>query len=917
MKKFLLVVVFLVLTGGGVYFYYLYLQKQKSIDVWHLPPSGAIWIYETNQTVFSWNRLITRPYWANMESLPFFNSLKNQFETLDSIAGKGGNIDKMLRNNPLLISCHLTSKNEFDYVFYFKMREASHHSLVRDVLAGFSKQEGHQLTTRELAGYKINEIINKKAGVVFSYIFINDHFVGSFAPILIEEVIRNLNNNSKNSFFANHPVFANLNKIETDDGNLYIDAGRLFQFLGVFTGKDNSSIKHLSQLASSIYLDIETENNFLLFNGTSHAPADSGYFISTFQNQKSGSFNLSAMVPYKTAALFKYSFSDPARWQNSLNKYWQRNNSSFYQTRLKFEKENELSLSSFVSWMGDGVGLALMESINPDNPDKLVYLSANDLNEGLKRFNRLAEWSAEQKGDTVYVEDFGGYRISMIDIANTPEMMFGPQFSGFEQSYFTSFGKYIILSNSSNSLKNLLTDIENENVWGKSIKHTRFLENTLPESNISLIINTERCWNTILQKLDPEWRSIFQQYAPQLKKLEFLAVQFNQVDNRYYSSIIIEINKEPVPERSNDQLAIQQQVITDAPIITKPYIVRNHNDKSMEVVLQDSTNQIYLISKNGEVLWKLKLQKPIVGDIRQIDFYRNGKLQYLFADDQSIKLIDRNGDFVPGFPMHFPDSINIQTLSVIDYDNSRRYRMLISDTRGNLYLYSMGKENLEGWTPLSVNSKVAFPPEHFRVRGRDCMVAVEKKGIVHLLTRRGEYYDGFPLNLNAEMDSPMFFENGGSLKDSKFHVINNNGVILQFNLLGKTINSTQLYKPSRETKFMICPDISKQTYVVARQDFNRLTLMDRKGDAIFEKDYITSDNLSVQYYHFSMDNKIFAVTDKIQEFTYIYDASGQLINYQPLESSFEIGLIYSEAQKKFHVYSCYENRFTVSSFNRK
>jgi hypothetical protein len=215
-----------------------------------------------------------------------------------------------------------------------------------------------------------------------------------------------------------------------------------------------------------------------------------------------------------------------------------------------------------------------------------------------------------------------------------------------------------------------------------------------------------------------------------------------------------------------------------------------------------------------------------------------------------------------------------------------------------------------------LNGKVAFPPEHIRVRGRDFLVAVENKGMVHVVNRRGEPYQGFPLNLNADMLSPMFFENVGTFNDSRFSVVNQNGVVLQFNLNGRTANSTQLYKPSRETKFLICPDAARQTFVIARQDYNRLSLLDRKGDLLFEKDYVTSRNLAVQYYHFSMDNKIFAVTDKIQEFTYLYDGSGQLISSQPLESGFEVGIYYSESQRRYQVYSCYGNQFTISTFYR-
>ena len=57
----------------------------------------------------------------------------------------------------------------------------------------------------------------------------------------------------------------------------------------------------------------------------------------------------------------------------------------------------------------------------------------------------------------------------------------------------------------------------------------------------------------------------------------------------------------------------------------------NHNDRqNKEVIVQDNANNLYLINKEGVRLWKVKLSDKILGDVYQVDYYRNGKLQYLF-----------------------------------------------------------------------------------------------------------------------------------------------------------------------------------------------------------------------------------------------------------------------------------------------
>ena len=59
-------------------------------------------------------------------------------------------------------------------------------------------------------------------------------------------------------------------------------------------------------------------------------------------------------------------------------------------------------------------------------------------------------------------------------------------------------------------------------------------------------------------------------------------------------------------------------------------LVKNHYTQKWEIAVQDENLNLYLISSEGEILWKRKLQEAVIGSIRQIDLFKNNKLQLLF-----------------------------------------------------------------------------------------------------------------------------------------------------------------------------------------------------------------------------------------------------------------------------------------------
>ena len=174
----------------------------------------------------------------------------------------------------------------------------------------------------------------------------------------------------------------------------------------------------------------------------------------------------------------------------------------------------------------------------------------------------------------------------------------------------------------------------------------------------------------------------------------------------------------------------------EAPVLSEMSLVKNHYSQKWEIAVQDEDLNLYLISSEGEILWKRKLQEAILGTIRQIDLFKNNKLQLLFNTKSKLFLIDRKGRDVGNYPMALKQKTSLP-LSLFDYEKNRNYRILLSCGKQH-YMYDKNGKIINGWKLTQTKSKALYPAEHFVVGGRDYILLAEENGKLNILNRRGE-----------------------------------------------------------------------------------------------------------------------------------------------------------------------------------
>ena len=913
-KHIFFISLFLMLCVGG-YFLYQYWNASQKANVWDLVPESAILVLESTKSVENWNEIQSKAVWQNLEQIPYYAGIRTKVELLDSLSGQQGRLHQLLQSKPFVFSVHRISKQELDYVFFVPLDDLTDLEVVNTLVKEYQARDDFKFQTRIYQDITIHEAVNQEYEEVFSYLIHQGHFIGSFTPFLVEDVIRNVSGQSKNSFAMTNPKMFEVARLDNDQGNMYINIEKLPQMLSAFMEeKISPEIASLGKLATSAFLDIKVSDEKILLNGFTLTDQQEVPYLESVGGWQGGGFGLESILSNDVAVLYHLTFADPESWHGQLRSYWNQHDQPQSKTWNQMKQELDWDPLNLISLQRDELGLAVLGTVEDEKPERLIYLYSDELGPTMEQLNLVAQKAADSEGVDVYKESFAQKEITQINIPQFPAKLWGDLFKGFEQCFFMPVGNYMVISSSIPGLKRLEQAVEAEETWGKSIVRSEFLNNALQEANLSLYVNLPKTWNMLNQHLSDDWQSFLDLYSNTFNNFELLAIQFSDIGDKFYTSGVITYNAQSTEVEATPMFSNNQQVYTESPIISKPFVVTNHNNGSREVLLQDSMKHLYLIGSQGRMLWRDSLKSTIRGGVSQIDYYSNNKLQYLLATETEIHIIDRNGNPIEGYPITVPTNTKLRHVGVIDYDNSGRYRFITSDESGRVFMFNKKGELLDGWNPKALPDQLLFAPEHIRIRGRDCIIAVLENGQVHILNRRGDPYPGFPIDLQGTAEGPLYIDKGTDFSNTLFNAVTRNGLIVKFDLNGKVSERQQLLKPTTDTYFQLCLDPMKRHYVIKRQNANRLGILNRKGEVLFEKDYLSTADLIVQYYLLGSNHSIYAVTDPVQQFTYFYNQQGELINSTPIESANEIAMLYFESQRQHQIYSVYDSKFALLSF---
>ena len=422
-----------------------------------------------------------------------------------------------------------------------------------------------------------------------------------------------------------------------------------------------------------------------------------------------------------------------------------------------------------------------------------------------------------------------------------------------KQNYASIIENKLVISNSKNSLEKIIINISNSSTIKNENKFSQSFENIPEKSNYLKVYNLKNSKEKTLESLNIS-----------NKKFPFMINHTRLDDNIVYNSFSV---IKSIEENKKNGINLDYSFKTDNPINLTPKFVTNYVTKKNEIITQDINNILYLISLDGKLIWKENIGSKIIGEIHQIDLYKNGRLQYAFNTDSDFQIIDKNGNQVKKIK-----NKNTLGLTVFDYDKLKNYRFLLFDNE--IKILDSKMKNVKGFIKKNIIGIQKNNPKHFRIGKKDYLI-FNSNNKLKITDRRG--------NIRIK-NNLINIENEIFLNQNSFTTIDSKNNVVKINTKGEIIKKPL---PS-ESKYLFSADKNNLVHISE----NILTINGKVSElefANYTKPIIFNNKL--------IDN--ISLTDKDQKLIYLFDSNSNLVPNFPVFGSSKIDLFEDKNSRKY------------------
>ena len=523
-------------------------------------------------------------------------------------------------------------------------------------------------------------------GINFFKIRIDQSDITSVSKLIIENIIRNYQTNQPGIF--DKDFYQLINNLESKS---------VFNIL--INKKSNSFV---NKFLPQPYLFPNFNENWIAFDGNFNSPLIGldGITITkdsipsrlgVFKNLNPDKIKSTKIIPQSFNSFISFPIENVPQLADQIKTY-----ANYYNIAL-----NSMLLKDFSS----------IDEITIMEHDKgnAVILHRSNLNQSIIN-------------PTTYKNSFRNVQYGEIDknpkALNTVLDLFKIKFNA---KFSASINDYYILSSQESLIKTIISSVKDATTIDNSENFISLTKN-LSDLNSGIWVSKTNSFNKKKSSLGFD-----------SKKYPLTAMQW--VNDNEISHLHIRFGIE-VPKNKNTVIT-QGNISSEFSISSKPKWLKNHRSKGYDIVFQDKNNTLHLYSNTGNLFWKKQLPEKIIGNISQVDLYKNKKLQIAFRTKNHFMILDRNGKIVKPFDKIIKSKSKALPLSVFDYDGNRNYRFLLAQDKNLLMLDSKG-EKVNGFKFSKTNSSIINPAKHIRIKGKDFIILQEQSGKLNILNRRGE-----------------------------------------------------------------------------------------------------------------------------------------------------------------------------------
>lgn len=459
-------------------------------------------------------------------------------------------------------------------------------------------------------------------------------------------------------------------------------------------------------------------------------------------------------------------------------------------------------------------------------------------------------------------------------------------FEGMNASYYVSYQGYYFFANNPTVLRALKEKWSNQKLLTKLPNFKEFDKKLAPGSNIELLVLNDHAPKYALNFLSNDWFSRINQNMGTIKRAQYAGLQFAGSNDKIFATqfyILFNLNKVEKTEQI-------WSVPMDTVLIGKPSAVYNYSLGSHVILAQDAKKQLYMLDREGKIIWKIKIDDEIISEIIELDLFNNGKREWLFNTAHMIYLIDETGKNLSGWPAWIPTGTRFP-VTVFDPNNDRNYQIF---TTGNYYKVSAFNPQgrlIASWNPKEVWPNFVSPIQSFSWMNQKVYWAINDKGKLVCLNQQAKNMDQIKLDSSISfLDLTIIQKDTGCIKilglDSNY--------LYQINYYSSRVPEIKKFTSLNYQKAEWVKNGSGKDLILLSGQ-NKFVLVDENGQVLLSK----SSNTAISNYKWTF-------IGNANQICYFDSLAGSLIienlkhePYKPfpmkMTSSYRIGNLFNEA----------------------
>ena len=832
-RKLAFVLVVVAFASLLVFFYFKFQEKKTpNQDYFQAVPFQSVWVMDIKKPSELFRTMSqTNIIYQDLIDANLLGSLHQDAQLLDSIVSNNAETFLALSNTSIVLSLSPSGANNYDYLFSIKLPNSLNEEIVITLL-GSNFFQAIPDTGRAYDGAEIITLVSNNGQSRYYASNHKGYTIFSPSPMLVEDAIRQLNSDVS---IKSNPEFNRVYQTAGDKRalNFFVNSGRLQEFFKTRIDKNHAGgFDNLKDFSGWTALDFLIKPNNLLLNGFSYSNDSTTNFLGVFQGQKEGSPEALSILPSNASFFVHYSISDFQGYRKKYLDYLSAKNQLHkYHKKMKtFTGDSVLDPESlFRDLCGSEVMFSVLEipsdvsneTISSIGDKSLAIIRMRDREKGTELLTSLMK----KEKDEVLTSTYRDIDIFELDADGLLSSYFGELFYPLQNKYCANINGYAVFADKKGTLRDVINSYHGEKTLDKDIHFQTFSNNLSSSANMMVYSNVARSPYLLSYFLNKENRDKIEGLLPLFRKFDGLAMQITcDENNRYYHNIFV--NHNPIYKQITSSL-------WEIPLDTAPAInaqlFTNHYTKTQEIFIQDLKHKAYLISNTGRVLWTKQLDGKILGKIHEVDRFKNKKYQILFNTSNKIFLLDRNGKDVSGFPVKMKIASRFP-LSVIDYDNNRKYRLFVADTLGGVSCYNIEGGIVKGWN-YKGKSELVQGIIHIQINRKDYLISCRQDGKVILLNRKGQQREKIDEKLFIGKNGQLVIEKGKDLTSTNLYSLDTLGNIVKLSLSGR-IELIQL-QGSGPSAFLQFTDVNldgKRDFVI--QNNQRIYIYDQEKNPL-------------------------------------------------------------------------------------